>query len=85
MTYHLQIISAITTKHSKSKHINIEIDSDYQSFDDIEIQINKKFNKKLTDFQNINENEYLFNMRHFDENEKEIVSDYVIRIEERLN
>ena len=79
MVYHLQVISAMTTKNNKSRHINIEIDNDYQNFEDIENQIDQKFHKKIADFQSINKNEYFYNWR--DENEK--VCDYVIRIEER--
>ena len=79
MVYHLQVISATTNKHTKSRYINIEIDNDYQNFEDLESQIDQKFHKKLSDLQSINKNEYIYNTRE----EKEGISDYVIRIEER--
>ena len=82
MVYHLQIISAMVPKNprnTKSRHINIELDNDYQSIKDIEDQINQKFHKKITDLTSINKNEYVYN----DINEEQRSCDYLIRIEER--
>ena len=82
MVYHLQIISAMTSKNpknNKSRHINIVVDNDYQSIDDIEQQIDKKFHKHLNDLQSINKNEYIYN--ELDEDKR--LCDYLIRIEER--
>ena len=79
MVYHLQVISAMTSKNNSSRQINIEIDNDYQSFEELESQIDQKFHKKISDLQSINKNEYFYNRK--DENEK--ICDYVIRIEEK--
>lgn len=77
--YHLQVISSITNiKNAHSKHINIELDDDYQSIQEIEEQITQKFNKKLSDLQTISKNEYIYTT---DTNER--IYDYVIRIEEK--
>ncbi len=79
MVYHLQVISAKTTKNNHSRQINIEIDNDYQNFEEIENQIDQKFHKKISDLQSINKNEYYYNRAEG----KEKIEDYVIRIDER--
>ena len=78
MVYHLQVVSSITGNNTKSRHINIELDNDYQNFQEIEMLISEKFHITLSELKSLNKNEYLFNLT--DENRR--VHDYLIRIEE---
>ena len=79
MTYHLRVVSSTIIKNAHSRHINIELDNDYQNFTEIEEQISEKFHTKLSDLQSVNKNEYIYNIT--DENQR--VHDYLIRIEEK--